>query len=166
MIDAPCSDSSTIQSGNLRKPTSWTFTGRASSQLRFRVRLPKRSEPQNETRTSAQVARPNNARIVSSIIESTPFYRGFALPTRRSWVRFIYVPDAAVRHIRTAPRFGPGINRWVRPPSYAVLPIHMVSSMGRNKNLIRINVCMEPDGTTRFQARWDLSNRRSHPVHT
>jgi hypothetical protein len=41
--------------------------------LRFRVRLPKRSEPQNETRTSAQVARPNNARIVSSIIESTPF---------------------------------------------------------------------------------------------
>ena len=34
----------------------------------------------------------------------------------------------------------------------------MVSGMGRNKNLIRANVCMEPDGVTWFQARWDLSN--------
>ena len=71
--------------------SAWQFsqpagalTGRSSYQLRFRVRLPKKSEPQNETRTSAQLARPNNARIVSSIIESTPFYRGFAIPTRRS----------------------------------------------------------------------------------
>jgi hypothetical protein len=38
------------------------------------------------------------------------------------------------------------------------MPIHMVSGTDRNKNPIRINVCMEPDGVMRFQARWNLSN--------
>src|SRR5206468_12512113 len=44
------------------------------------------------------------------------------------------------------------------------MPIRMVSSMGRNKNLIRANVCMEPDGVTWFQVRWESVQSREGKV--
>jgi hypothetical protein len=39
-----------------------------------------------------------------------------------------------------------------------------VSGMGRNKNLIGANVCMEPDGVTWFQARRNPSGKESPAI--
>src|SRR5215207_4891811 len=112
------------------------------------------SEPQNETRTSAQLARPNNARIVSSIIESTPFYRG--LPYEPAAVERVWsvcpTPPRGTLEGRASASGG-------HRPSGPSLPYaghahpHGVPGTGRNKNLIRANVCMEPDGVTWFQTR-------------